>query len=362
MAGSAAAIELARAGREVVLLEASRVPVHKVCGEFLSAEALGDLRALGVEVEALGGVRIGRVRVGGRKRHAVERALPFRAMSLTRRRLDEAMLARAGDAGVELRVGCRATEVVAEGGAGWRVRLQGGGEVRASEVVIASGKHDLNGRPRPEGTQSGMLGLKMYLRLTAEQARALGEAVELVVFGGGYAGLQPVEDGVANLCCAVRAKMYRQLGGRWDRLVEHMGEGCATLRDRLRGAEALLDRPLAVAAVPYGFVRQRTEGPWYVGDQAAVIPSFTGDGMSIALYSGRRAAAAIRRGEPASVFQAALHAELAQQVWVATAISRGLVNGWTQPMLLGVARLWPPAVATVARATRISAPAHAVLG
>lgn len=39
LAGSAFALELARNGAPVVVLESSHAPHHKVCGEFLSAEA-----------------------------------------------------------------------------------------------------------------------------------------------------------------------------------------------------------------------------------------------------------------------------------------------------------------------------------
>src|SRR5215470_5723954 len=45
-AGCAAAITAARAGARVVLLERSRFPRHKVCGEFVSAESLSLLSTL----------------------------------------------------------------------------------------------------------------------------------------------------------------------------------------------------------------------------------------------------------------------------------------------------------------------------
>ncbi len=44
-AGSCAAITAHRAGASVLLLERGRFPRHKVCGEFVSAEALGLLGA-----------------------------------------------------------------------------------------------------------------------------------------------------------------------------------------------------------------------------------------------------------------------------------------------------------------------------
>ena len=54
---------------------------------------------------------------------------------------------------------------------------------------------------------------------------------------------------------------------------------------------------------------RRRAGPpglFRIGDQAAVIPSFTGEGIALALHSGLAAAAAILAGEDAAAFQAAL--------------------------------------------------------
>ena len=48
LAGCATALQLARAGRRVLLLEEKRYPVHKLCGEFLSPEVQTLFRGLGV--------------------------------------------------------------------------------------------------------------------------------------------------------------------------------------------------------------------------------------------------------------------------------------------------------------------------
>ena len=59
------------------------------------------------------------------------------------------------------------------------------------------------------------------------------------------------------------------------------------LATRLSGAEAVLAAPLSIAGVPYGFIHQHAaddpDRVFRLGDQAAVIQSFTGDGMAIAL-------------------------------------------------------------------------------
>ena len=48
MAGCSAAIQLAEAGKRVVLLEKQRYPAHKLCGEFLSVEVQAMFERLGV--------------------------------------------------------------------------------------------------------------------------------------------------------------------------------------------------------------------------------------------------------------------------------------------------------------------------
>src|SRR3546814_3649874 len=88
------------------------------------------------------------------------------------------------------------------------------------------------------------------------------------------------------------------------------------LRERLEGAEPLLTRPLAVARIPYGFLHtpgSADGGVYRLGDQAAVIPSFSGDGMAIALHSGIAAADSFLAGSAAADYHMRLRRRLACQ-------------------------------------------------
>ena len=58
LAGAAFAIELARSGRRVLVLERSRGPHHTVCGEFLSEETQVVLGSLGIDPQVLGATTI----------------------------------------------------------------------------------------------------------------------------------------------------------------------------------------------------------------------------------------------------------------------------------------------------------------
>lgn len=344
-AGSVLATRLARAGRDVVLLERQRGQHHKVCGEFISGEAAEDLASLGLDLLSLGAVPIGRARLAARA-GAAEACLPFAAFSLSRRRLDEALLQMAAQAGAELRRGARVMDV-SQAERGWRLSMAEAADIDAAHVVLAVGKHDLKDRKRPPGLHPGLVGYKLHLRLAPAQTAALDGAVELHLFPGGYAGLQPIEDGLANLCLVTRQP------AAWLEVLARVLAACALLRERMVGADALWPKPLAIAAIPYGHVATTSDGLWRIGDQSAVIPSFAGDGLGIALHSARAAALAYLGGIGAEAFQRALAVDLGVQVRGAALLSRLLVMGWAQPLAAGLARLRPQLLTVTAAHTRI---------
>jgi flavin-dependent dehydrogenase len=189
-----------------------------------------------------------------------------------------------------------------------------------------------------------------------DQMAALGAGVELTLFPGGYAGLEPVEDGVANLCLVVRERHFAALGRRWEALLAALCSASPSLARRLAGATPCWSRPLAIASIPYGFVATEEGGPWRLGDQAAVIPSFSGDGIAIALHSARLAADIFLAGGTAGEFQARLARDVAAQVRRATQLSRLLVYPPVQAIAGLAARLVPDLVAGIARVTRIPSP------
>ena len=350
LAGGAAAAMLAASGRRVHLLERESEPRDKVCGEFLSGEAQGQLRALGLEVDALGGAPIGRMRlVCGRR--CIEAPLPFAALGLTRRRLDAALLDHAGRLGACIERGVTVRSL-AQGGVDTPA-----GTLRARAVLLASGKHEVRGAGRDKaGTLDALVGFKMYFRLAPCSREALDGHIEVVLFEGGYAGLQLVEDGVANLCLVIERRRLAELGRSWEPLfAELMRE--PHLARRLADAQTLLARPLTIAGTPYGYLYRARPGDdpalYRLGDQAAVIPSFCGDGMSIALHSGRLAARAVTAGRTADSYHARLRADVSRQVSLATALQRLASTRLGRGGVLAGAAAAPAALRALAAWTRV---------
>ena len=351
VAGGAVAAHLARAGRHVVVIERKSGPHDKVCGEFVSGEAAQYLRDLDIDLEGLGAVRITTVRIYARHQ-MVTASLRFPAFSLSRRALDEALLRTASKYGAQLRRGHSARSLRPLGGQ-WVAELDHGRNFLAGGSFLATGKHDVRGWRRPPGKQNDFIGFKLHWRVVAAQAAALSSYVELFVFPGGYAGLSLVENGIANLCLVIRRHSFERLDNSWEALLTTLRADFLALHQRLSGAEPCSDRPLAIASIPYGYVQSRNIGPWCIGDQAAVIPSFSGDGIAIALHSARLGAEYYLAGKANSEFQARLARDVTGQVRVATLLSRVLVKRWGQDAIMGAARVAPRLISDIADLTRI---------
>jgi flavin-dependent dehydrogenase len=350
LAGSMAGLRLAEAGREVLLLERERGPRPKVCGEFLSAEAVEYLRAAGVDPLRYGAQAVRGLRFSGGAR-VIETELPFSALSLSRTILDELLLRCAESSGCAVARGA-AVERLTRADGEWQAATDDGAMVRAAHVVLASGKHDVRGWARAGGAQNDLIGFKMHWRLSPEQARELAGCIELHQFSGGYGGLVAVEGGAANLSLVVRRRLFQQLGS-WPALLVHMRARNELLAARLAGAQPAWERPMAVSSIPYGYLARSSDGAWRVGDQVAVIPSFTGDGMAIAMHSACMAVERMSEGRSVVEYQRELAAQLRGGMRIATALSRLMASGIAGFVAPAAMAVLPYLLEPVARATRI---------
>jgi flavin-dependent dehydrogenase len=350
-AGAAAAIALARAGVAPTLIERTTQPTDKVCGDFLSGEAIQALIGHGMNFDSVAPALITSIRLVHGRRIATTR-LPFAAYGLTRRALDEALLQLAAAHGADIRRGHSARRIEASG-ASLRIDCDAADAFVADSVFLATGKHDVRGAPRRTG-RSGLVGLKMYFTLDSRQADCLRDHIELVLFPGGYAGLQPVEGGRAVLCALVSAARVRA-ADRSDPLGALI-DASPHLADRLSGARPLLERPLAVAGLPYGYIHMpRVDDPpglFRLGDQAAVIGSLTGDGVALALASGAAAADGWLAGGTAGNYHRSRRRQLAGQMRLAHWIHRLCLKRSFQPTIVAACGLFPSLMAGAAHWTR----------
>jgi flavin-dependent dehydrogenase len=180
LAGAAFALELARNGRPALVLESTRMAHHKVCGEFLSAEAQALLDYLDIDLSAMGASRASTFRLA-HKNKCAEAPLPFCGAGFSRYRLDQALLRTAESAGAEVKRGVSATHVECRD---MLVRVKAGAQsFEGTAAALATGKHNMRQYPR---WPNDMVGFKLQLHVTPDALRSLDDVVQLVMFDGGY--------------------------------------------------------------------------------------------------------------------------------------------------------------------------------
>jgi flavin-dependent dehydrogenase len=290
-AGSSAATVLADRGRSVLLLEKDVFPRHKVCGEFLSANALPSLGRIGVKeaVERATAERMTRGAIHLASGKAVPFALPAPAIGITRYRLDELLARRAREAGAEVRFNARVLSAERGEGGGFRVRCADRSaerDIEAAAVIGAWGRWDALDRTMERGfLRRRSLFFGWNRDFIGDTAFLEGE-VRLYLFSGGYCGLSRVEEGAVNLAGVVSEEVWKRAGGGWPAVV-----------DRARGGNPALERDLArmepgpigfLGTGPVFFTRKppSENGLLMAGDAAGVIDPFSGEGQAAALASG----------------------------------------------------------------------------
>ncbi|HEX5508520.1 MAG TPA: FAD-dependent monooxygenase [Pseudolabrys sp.] len=353
-AGAAAACGLAAIGREALLIERSNAPHHKVCGEFLSVETQAHLGGLGVNAVALGAVAIDCVSISA-ARGNVTAPLPFRALSLSRFALDRAVLQRAAERGAEIRRGVSVRTAVQEKGE-WTLRCDGGEMIQCRNLVLATGKWGLRGIG--DERDRSRVGLKMHLRPSATTRAALTGRTELFLFDSTYAGLELVEDGIANLALLLPRHTAARIGAGWPALHHHLASAVPLLAERLHDAEPLWDKPLAVVCPSGGHLHDESAPEAFrIGDRLAHIPPFTGDGLAIALASAALAVEHIRAGRSPQAYLAAARSLTAAPIRLAAAVSALASNGAGRALLMAAVRVMPGLAGVIARRTRLPVPA-----
>lgn len=371
LAGSAVAAGLARLGRDVLLIERDQFPRHKVCGEFLSPESQASLYALGLYPAAagLGPVPIHAARFVSPRGVALPIRLPATAWGLSRFALDAALAAAASKAGAELRNGTTVSALRREAG-GYSLDLrtpQGQERIQARAAILACGRQILPGlRSAPAVKQAAR-----HSSLITHHSESVGvkchyaglempAQVEIYLFDGGYAGLNNVEGGRANLCLLVTREAFRRAGANVTDMIAAAAQANPALGRRLNGARALPESACAVGGVD----TQRPALPWdgvaRLGDAATMIPPLCGDGMAMALRAAELCVPLAddflaRRADLATWerrYRAAWHAEFDARLRAGRQVQAVLSAPWLADGLLAAGHLLPWVAERLAHATR----------
>lgn len=302
-AGAAAAIAARQHGASVAVREKSRFPRHKVCGEFLTPEILPLLDRLGVlgAFQDLRPARMDRF-VLHLPRRECSAALAEPALGLSRYAFDDLLFSR--------------------------VEASPDDEPPVpAPIVVASG--------RPAAKQSRgqrLFGFKAHFR------GPVSDAVELFFVGWRcYVGVNPVENGLTNVCGLAPEDELNRHGFEIDALIH----GTPRLAERLSPCQRTMDW---IFTGPLQFRRNFSAptgpGVYTAGDALSFVDPFTGTGIASALLSGISAGRHAALGLPVAGHLAECRRALARPFAVASLFRAILNRGWADRLAPLVPAQW----------------------
>ena len=282
LAGLALGIALRERGIPVTLHDASEYPRHRVCGEFLSGVSDEVLESLGISFALEDAVPLRSSR--WHDEEGPLRDMEVKGRGISRHRLDDRLQTRFRELGGALFTGSRLGVDMVAGQEG---------------VVWAAG------RPR---RPSDWVGLKCHFR-----DLPLSHDLEMHVGRSGYLGLARIEEGRVNVCGLFRKR--ESSGCKGVQLLHHYLREIGLTDLSARIFKAIPEAPSFCGVAGISF-EPHEAGIFSIGDAAAMIPPFTGNGMSMALeaahlsirpvveYAERRipwSEATVRNGKAASL-------------------------------------------------------------
>ena len=318
-AGSTLAWDLARNGVRVTVLERTRFPREKVCGDYVEPRGLRILRAMGTleRLEERGPLPISHsaTYVDWKCRYRGE--IPFYGLGddlpphgyiVARDELDDAMLATSAEAGATVHEETSVSSVAA-GPGGVTVEAKRGAKTvryRAKLVAGADGVNSVVAR------DCGLAGDDSRRVAVAQRAYATvdGDVGEAAFFFAedlfpGYGWLFPLAGGRANLGVGILSETRRRLDLHVPELFADFVAGLRDAHPRCATLE-LCAAPIGGIVRTYGAAGpNHADAAVLVGDAGSFVDPMTGEGITPAMESALLASPVLRDALEAGRYDAA---------------------------------------------------------
>ena len=351
-AGSAAAITLARAGIEAVVIDKAEFPRDKICGDGLTTGALRLLEELGLLPESVESWQDAqdcwvRSPSGTTRLFELPRTGGTFAAIATRKDLDQALLNLARKEGAEVLDG-HALVAAHEDSRGITAEVENLGVIRANWVIGADGMWSPLRKHLGVSTQ-GYLGewhaFRQYISgVGPVAAKDLFISFEADLLPG-YFWSFPLPGGRANIGFGIQrdgVRKTKEMKALWLDLLD---------RPHIRailGPDFVPEEPHRAWPIPARVDNMvpTTQRALFVGDAVAACDVMTGEGIAQALVTGLRAAEAIRdhgrSSNAAQQYANALKLELVADHRMSKLLVKGLssVSGADRAVRIAGASAW----------------------
>lgn len=320
-AGSAAAAWAARAGRDVLVIDAAQFPRDKSCGDGLTPRAVAELERLGMGPWLDTRIRHHGLRMSGFGADVEVRwpgpSFPSTGSAVPRTELDDRIRSVAADDGAKMRLGAKVVGVSHDSrGHVESVQLDNGATIGCNHLIVADGARStlgrVLGRTWHKETVYGTA-IRGYIATPRADEPWITSHLELRSPEGqvlpGYGWIFPLGNGEVNIGVGALATAKRPAHAALRPLLSYYTE----LRREEWGFSGE-PRAALSALLPMGGAVSGVAGPnWMlVGDAAACINPLNGEGIDYGLETGRLAAELLGSGDYSHAWPALLQDHYAQ--------------------------------------------------
>ncbi len=281
LAGLVASLELARQGIEVVVFEKKDYPAHKVCGEYVSNEVRPYLERLGLPLTKMGAVPVSTLVLSSPGGRILTTPLDSGGFGISRHLLDHSLYRLALAAGVTFQCNTTVTRVEQTGG-GYSL-ITGQGARYQSEIIIgAYGKRSRLDRQHIR-ERSPYMAVKYHVSCDLPR-----EQIALHNFRNGYCGISAIEGDRYCLCYLTHRSNLRNSRTIAAMEAEVLGQN-PFLKAIFKKAEFHFDKPLVINEISFARKGPVSGAMPMAGDAAGMIAPLCGNGMAMAIHSGKLA-------------------------------------------------------------------------
>ncbi len=305
-AGSAAAAWAARAGRDVLVIDAANFPRDKACGDGLTPRAVAELERLGLGEWLDARIRHRGLRMSGFGGEVEVEwpgpSFPSTGSACARVELDDRIRKVAEESGARMRLGIKVVGAQHDSvGRVTSVRLSDGSQIGCRELIVADGARSTLGRVLGRRWhQETVYGIaaRGYLTTPRGEDPWLTSHLELRSPDGavlpGYGWIFPLGNGEVNIGVGALSTVKRPA----DLALRPLMSYYTDLRREEWGFEGQ-PRAMSSALLPMGGAVSGVAGRnWMlIGDAAACVNPLNGEGIDYGLETGRLAVEMLGSGD-----------------------------------------------------------------
>ena len=345
LAGLISSIQLIRAGISCTVIEKKSYPLHRVCGEYISNEALPFLKASGLYPSGMDLPQVNFFEFSSVQGHLAKVRLDLGGFGISRYCFDHLLYSIARQEGVVFQLNTEVSSIAFKDDKFELVTQFG--KLSADLVIGCFGKRskiDIQQNRSFIKKRSPYVGVKYHIR-TDHPA----DLISLHNFPGGYCGVCNVEDGLTNLCYLTHrdpVKLYGDIH-EMERSVLFRNP---ILKNIFTHSSFVLKKPEVINEISFETKQPVENHLLMAGDAAGMITPVCGNGMAIAIHSAKilsglvkeYCAGGIDRDTLESRYRKAWNARFKTRLWVGRHVQLLFGNTRYSSLAVNVARFSEP--------------------